>query len=330
MLETDHDCSASDGRAVINVRYQLRASGLPEPEGTMRVSQLRKALGALATTARRATSLVATGSGSSKGRAAEWLAKATDFTVTGLKPGSTVVEVAALPLGTAAPEQFAQRDLWDTDSHADFTALDIAARAIEEAKDPNSDGNWFDSAVLGSILDFPTSTREPAVKYVLNPVGAHSRHRSFVLEGHAKQGIRKRLQAIPASRAFVVSGRLDEIKYPSKGFRLTLPDKSHLLGRLVSAEAAESLRSLWGSSATVEGTVHFKASGLPRLIEARKVMVADASADAVFRQLPVADALIAGNQDRIRLRASDSINLDRITGRWPGDESIEELMAMLD
>jgi len=314
----------------MSVRYQLRVTGLPEPEGTMRVSQLHKALGALATTARRATSLVATGSGSLKGGTAAWLAKATDFTVTGLQPGSTVIEVDALPLGAAAPERFAQRDLWDTESHADFTALDNAARAIEEAKDPNSDGNWFDSAVVGSILDFPISTREPAVTYALNPVGAHSRHRSFVLEGHAKQGIRKQLQAIPAPRAFVVSGRLDEIKYPSKGFRLTLPDKSYLLGRLVSAEAAESLRSLWGSSATVEGMVHFKASGRPRLIEARKVLVADASADAVFRELPVADALIAGNQDRIRLRASDSINLDLIADRWPGDESIEELMEMLD
>lgn len=98
MLETDRDCSASDGRAAINVRYQLRVTGLAEPEGTMRVSQLHKALGALATTARRATSLVATGSGSSRGRAAEWLTKATDFTVTGLNritdrwPGDESIE----------------------------------------------------------------------------------------------------------------------------------------------------------------------------------------------------------------------------------------------
>ena len=82
----------------MSVRYQLRVTGLPEPEGTMRVSQLHKALGALATTARRATSLVATGSGSLKGGTAAWLAKATDFTVTGLQPGSTVIEVDALPL----------------------------------------------------------------------------------------------------------------------------------------------------------------------------------------------------------------------------------------
>ena len=314
----------------MRVCYHLRVTGLSEREGAIRVSRLRKALGALATTARRATSLLATGSGSSTGGVAGWLAKATDFTVTGLKPGSTVIEVDALPLGAAAPERFAQQDLWGAESHADVTALDIAARAIEEAKAPDSDGNWFDSAVLQAILAFPISAREPTVDYALNPVGAHSRHCSFLLGAQAKQEIQNRLQAIPAPRALVVSGRLDEIKYPSKSFRLTLPDDSHLLGRLVSAATADSLRSLWGSSATVEGMVHFKASGRPRLIEARKVMVADASADAVFRELPVADALIAGDRDRVRLRASDSIDLDRIANKWPGDESIEELMEMLD
>ena len=311
------------------VCYQLRVMGLSGGEGTMRVSQLHKALGALATTARRATSLLATGSGSSKGGAPRWLADATDFTVTGLNPGSTVIEVAALPLGTAAPERFAQPELWGAESQAKATALDLVAQAIEEAKNPNSDGNWFDGAVLKAILSFPVSGRMSTVNFTLTPIGAHSRHRSFSLEREAKQGIQKRLQAIPAPRAFIVSGRLDEIRYPSKGFRLTLPDESHILGHLVPAVAVESLRPLWGRPATVEGMVHFKASGTPRLIKARKV-IAQVAEDAVFRELPMVDPLIAGDQEKVRLRATDSINLDRIVNRWPGDESIEELMEMLD
>lgn len=127
----------------------------------------------------------------------------------------------------------------------------------------------------------------------------------------------------------MVSGTIDEIKYSTKDFRLTLPDGSHILGRLAPTVEAESLRALWGHPATVEGVVHFKASGQPRLIEARKVL-AEAPGDAVFRQLPVADAPIAGEEGRIRLSAADSINLNRIANKWPGDESIDELMAMID
>lgn len=139
----------------------------------------------------------------------------------------------------------------------------------------------------------------------------------------------KRSRATPAPRAYVVSGRLDEISYPTKGLRLTLPDESHILGRLVPGVAAESLRPLWGRPATVEGIVHFKASGQPRLVEARKIM-AQVPGDAIFHELPVVDPEPAGGRDRIPLGLADSINLDRITNRWPGDESIEELMEMID
>ncbi len=108
-----------------------------------------------------------------------------------------------------------------------------------------------------------------------------------------------------------------------------LPDESCLLGRLVPAVAAESLRPLWGCAATVEGMVHFKANGRPRLIEARKVMP-QVPADAVFCELPVTDALIAGERHGIQFGATESINLDRTVNKWPGDESIDELMGMLD
>lgn len=49
------------------VRHRLRTASISTDGGIVRVSRLHKALGALATTARRATGLVATGSGWSNG-----------------------------------------------------------------------------------------------------------------------------------------------------------------------------------------------------------------------------------------------------------------------
>lgn len=311
------------------VCYQLRVTGLSDDGGTIRVSQLVGVLDALQQTARRATSLLAMGSGAVKGRGSGWLADATDFKVTGLKAGSTVFEVAALPLATAVPDRFAQRSLWGDSSITDDTALDLVARAIREAQETDPAGDWFDSTVLETILTFPIPKHCPTVSYALSPIGTSNGHGSFVLERQVRHRIRERLQSIPASRAFVVSGTIDEVKYPTKGFRLTLPDESHIRGRLVDGAAVESLRPLWGRPATVEGMVHFKASGRPRLIEARKVM-APVPGDAIFRELPVADAMIVGERDRIRLGPADSINLDRIANKWPGDESIDELMEMID
>ena len=231
------------------VCYELGVTGLSGGGEALRASQFLATLDALARTARRATRLLVAGSGSLQEVAPGWLADATDFMVTGLKPSPTVIQLAALPLRAIAPERFARREFGGADSQSvesypEATTLDLAARAVEDAKDPDSDGKWFDSAVLEAILDFPIPTYAPSIKYTLTPVDANGRHHSFSLGQEARQGIRKRFQAMPLPRTLLSSGQ------PEEGV--------------------------------------------------------------------------------IELDATYSINLHRIVDRWPGDESIEELMEMLD
>lgn len=60
------------------VRHRLRTAGISTDGGIVRVSRLHKALGTLATTARRATGLLATGSGWSNREPVGWLTDTTD------------------------------------------------------------------------------------------------------------------------------------------------------------------------------------------------------------------------------------------------------------
>ena len=208
------------------------------------------------------------------------------------------------------------------------TALDFAARAIREAQSKNSSGDYFDSSVLAAIGSFGYAIREPGIRYQLIPES--KQHENFELDSQSCGQIRARLKDFPAPRAFVVSGRLDEIKHGSGRFSLLVNESTRLFGRLdPTSLSIETLRPLWGKQTTVEGMVHFKANGESRLIEARRIS-GRLEGDSVFEEVPsVASQELRElfPQQGKEFQAFDPIEL---AGAWPGDEPIEDLLAQLD
>ena len=309
-------------------RYKLRISGLRENEGQIKSAVLQRVLDALTKTSERATRLQATGEGSAKGPKPKWLDASLDFTITGLEAGSTVLGIEAPRLAETAYEEFAQLEFWHDQPSLDDTALDLAAYAIQEAGDANSAGDRFDSGVLDAILKFRKAARTSGIRYELtSEVSAHGQ---FSLDERVCAQVKERMKKIPAPKAFIVSGRLDEIKHGGGRFRLLIDSDSQLLGRLrPDSLDAEVLRPLWGKPTTVEGMVHFKANGQPRLIEAYRMSVC-VEGDDVFKEMPsVGKAEVQGLAvaQGMRLRSADPMEL---AGAWPGDEPIDELIAQLD
>lgn len=314
-------------------RYQLRLTGLREGEGQIKAVRLQRVLDALLKTAERATHLLATGAGSRKGPPPTWLNDSIDFTITGLQPGSTVLDIAAPRLGETASEVFAQRQFWPNQAETaspslDDTALDLASLAIHEAQAEDSPGDRFDGSVLDAILGFGKAARTSALRYELVPQDAE--HESFVLDARSYARIEARSKAIPSPKAFIVSGRLDKIEHDAGRFRLLVNPRSALLGRLdPNALNVEALRPLWGNQTTIEGMVHFKANGQPRLIEARRIG-SRVEGDAIFEEMPAAEIPGAPVFTREQERRAKSFDLMKLWGTWPGDEPIEELLAQLD
>ena len=309
-------------------QYQFRLRGLREADGRIKAANLSRVLDALVQTAERTTRLIVTGKGSAKGTRPKWLDATVDFTITGLESGSTILGMEAPQLGDAAYNEFAQQNLWAASPRLDETALDLAARAVEEIQTSDPAGDYFDSAVLEAILKFRKAAGANGVSYELIPMsGARGR---FMLDDRTCTRVRERLDDIPAPRAFIVSGRLDEIKHRSGRFRLVTGNGSQLLGRLDSAALdAEMLRPLWGTQTTVEGLVYFKANGQPRFIEARRISYRQ-EGDDVFEAMPSAETsqtrMLPSIQDR---RAQPARFMD-LWGAWPGNEPVDELLDQLD
>ena len=139
-----------------------------------------------------------------------------------------------------------------------------------------------------------------------------------------------RMNKIPTPESYIVTGRLVEVDYGNARFRLLMNQGSSLLGRICSESLnVEGLRPLWGRQITVQGIVHFKANGQARLIEVRRIS-SRLEKDAVFEEMPSVEVQQSYDlfSDRIeQVRKFDPIGL---SGAWPGDEPIEELLKQLD
>ena len=310
-------------------RYQLRLSGLPEPTGQIKAASLCRILDALLQTGERATRLIVTGQSSGRGRKPKWLRASANFTVIGLNSGSTILEIEAPRFRETAYGELSQQELWHDKPSLDDTSLDMAARAIEEATSAESPGDHFDSDVLKAILKFNSAAGTPGIRYELIPQG--STGSGFVLDEHVCTQVSERLRSIPPPRSFIVTGRLDEIRYGGGRFRLLLGRNGQLLGKLhPDLLDTEVLRPLWGNPTTVEGLVHFKANGEARWIEARR-MSGRAEGDRVFEESPSGkggESLGPVTAQRKRnVRSTDPMIL---AGAWPGDEPIDELLSQLD
>ncbi len=317
------------GERLSTHHYQLRLEGLPTEHGQIKAQALQRVLGALLKTAERATRLLATGEGDAKGPRPAWLAKTVDFTVTGLTPGSTILELEAPRIADVAPDAFEQKDFWRELPQDEDTALDLAALAIQEMVREDASGERYDVSVLEAVMDFKRVVREEGVRFQLIPKDAG--RGSFELTDVTYNRIAERRTQQPEPRAFIVHGKLDEIRHSGGRFRLLMDNGVQLLGRL-HAEflSGESLRPLWGHSATVEGMVHFKLSGQPRFIEARKISP-PAVGDEIFSSLPMVPARLQQESLFPELAAkSKDADPMALWGAWPGEEPVEELMAMLD
>ena len=92
---------------------------------------------------------------------------------------------------------------------------------------------------------------------------------------------------------------------------------------------AESLPPL-PPPATVQGIVHFKSSGRPRLIVAHRIS-ARVAGDAVFESLPAAETIRQEDPSaKTSVKAIRRVDPMALWGAWPGDEPIDELLAQLD
>jgi len=140
--------------------------------------------------------------------------------------------------------------------------------------------------------------------------------------------IQKRKPAVPEPRAVLLSGFFDTIEHSRKCFQLTMENGEIIKGRIDEGTIAlEQLRKFWGQPVTIKGILHFKASGKPGFLEAQVInprQAGDELFDAI-RASQSAPQILA----KIKAESSGRNAGAEIWDRWPGEESIDQLLDAL-
>src|SRR5689334_25158301 len=110
------------------MNYKFKLEGLKTPNGTISIRALQLFVNTLTETCERGLRLAVQGESVKRGPIPGWLARSIDFTVNGLKKGSTTILLEAPPLGETAPDQIKQQDFWFTKPTAEDTAITLVSR----------------------------------------------------------------------------------------------------------------------------------------------------------------------------------------------------------
>lgn len=285
---------------------------------------------ALYTSAKGAVRLQVEGLSVSRGTSPAWLNRVADFSVLTAEdfPG---LRIFAPTLGETNPERFGQYklDILDERPIGDETALSLLSRGLGDALEGRLDSDSFDAPLLRVFERFGplfaagveavtiTNGRSDSPVVVIDPSGLHR--------------VEKLHQRTPHPRQVRLAGVLDAIRYSDRAFTLILQDEggTRLRGFLAEEVSSDRLPQLWGQSVVLSGPVHFRPSGAPLRVEALHLDLASTHDLAVFSKLPRPIERKLEPRELFKQQGPQS-GINAVVGRWPGDESADDIIAALE
>jgi len=310
---------------VKNVKYRVSIKGLPTPKGAISFSALGKIIEVLSQGSERALRLALEGESKKKGPTPLWLARSADFVLTAIRPGSTTLVFEAPILGDVAGSQIKQQDLWAIVPEPEDTALTVLSKSVRDAETGNLDSDRYDPGVLETLLEFKRILDEDNIQVRLS--STKKKRDGFSLDAKAFKRIERLKTDTPGPQAVLLTGFLNLIEHSQRRFEFKLENGQTVRGKIdENSIPLDAMRTLWGKKVTIKGTLYFMASKKPRYLEAQ-VINPRSSGDQVLTSmtypLPIKDIIATIH------RESNEVNVSEIWGKWPGDESIDELMKAL-
>jgi hypothetical protein len=308
------------------VKYQISIKGLSTPSGSIAFSALRKVIDVLSEGSERALRLALEGASVKTGRTPSWLSKSADFTLRGVKRGTTTLVFDAHTLGETAGDQIQQLDFWGKVPQLDDTALTLLAKSVSDVKKKNIQSDSYDPGVLESLAAIKSIFADGRNEVRL--VSEDRPHDGFYLNTATFEEIDSLRKSMPPPQAILVSGFFNMIQHSQKSFELTSESGSVVRGRIDDQLIPlEMMRRFWGRKVTVKGVLHYGASGKPRMLEAQTIETSKAGDEILESVHAVRESSewLTG----LSPAPEEAQTVSSIWGRWPGDENIEDLLGAL-
>ena len=282
---------------------------------------LRDILEVLIEGSQRALRVRTQGRSTARGSVPSWITAASEFSVE-LKEGSTVLEIECPSLREAAPTEFEQGHLFP-EVDPQCPAIDFLIESIEAAVEGDERSNLYDAQLLrfleklDEVFEHGVSSLEfqrPQVRLTGGP---------FRMTSASIQRFREVEAKIPRAQRINVAGKLDTIRHSDRTFTLHVRED-----RIRGVAELGDLQALWGTKVFVSGTAHFTAQAQIQRIEADTIRLATEKELGLFQETPTP---LAGqtSQGRLSRTQGPRSGINALFGKWPGDETDDQISEAL-
>ncbi len=274
----------------------------------------------------RALRLRTQGRSSARGSVPSWIDSASDVIVSIAGSARQVCEPTLLhvevpSLVEAAPSAFRQLDLFP-ELDVTRTSFDYLVDSVSAAIDPAGDDTLYDLPFL-EFLRRRSAMFDAGVETLQFMDGSGRRRTLLELTIGSLQELKSLEEQIPPPQRVRLAGFLDTIRASDLSFVLVLPDGSKIRG---VGDDASALQKHWQTRVVVSGRVYYTSRRRILRIEADHFSPATERDLEVWGLAPVVDLAAA----QLRRHQGPRSGLSAVFGRWPGDESDEEVFTALE
>ncbi|HEY0022579.1 MAG TPA: hypothetical protein VGB24_06695 [Longimicrobium sp.] len=307
------------------LNYTLLLHGYRSPGAGLPGALVRDLLDAVDRGAKGAVRLRLEGRSSAKGGfPPAWVSTAAGFQMSGFHAGLPGVELRIPTLGEALPHKFAQEELFPSVDPAS-SALSLMGRGLADAQAGNGDSDAYDSPLLRTFGEFREVFRHGVQAVELRNGRPDSAPVMITPAGIAAA---ERLQKqTPRPQRVRVAGKVDAIRHSDRAFTLVMESGEVIRGILAEGDPDE-LAPHFGRATIVGGMAQFRPSGSLLRIDADLLEPADEHALSMWSEAP--RPLFGGSPDREVRRQGSRSGINAFIGAWPGEESEDEIFAMLE
>ncbi len=301
--------------------FELRLTGQAAQGARLEAGLLRDLLNVLVTGAQGALRLRVEGRSRATGPDPAWLAAAARVDVVGLSEGSTTIALESPAICDAAPQRFAQGELFH-DFDRSSSAIHLFVESLREAMRARADSELYDQTLLRTFASL-SSVFEAGLAAV--EIRNCREAAATAVTADRLAGVTRLIRDTPPSQRVRLAGQLDTIRHSDRMFVLVLDDGTTIKG-VAEAAAPRQLADQFGKPVVITGLAVFRPSGRVLRVEADSVEPAGNQELTVWSRQPRPSFGRLEERSLIQPQGPRS-GLNALIGQWPGDETDEQFLA---
>jgi hypothetical protein len=305
------------------MEYSIRITGANEAEGEIDLIRLGLLANKLQEIANLALQVRLLGYSKVKPKAKDKINLKNTIRLKGLGKGSTFLTFECDSYDAAIKHP--QIDMLNSEEQEAFlkeTPMSLVIKSFIGALGNEAESKFLDKPLLKAVIGFQNVLQSQNENFIFLNNGSLPK---LKLTKADFEKVKIEEENIRPDEQVLISGLVEEINYSKRRVKL-LTDKDLVDAFLGEEMYPEDIANWFGRSVTISGILHYRKGG-NRLVEIQRIREMKAG-EELFALLPRDESVAVQIAQQLK-KGKKPNPLSELLGKWPGDESTDELLAML-